>query len=369
MKIFENSNSRLDSLADGIFSIVMTILVFELKVPEIINPTNDLILKDLLTSYPLFLSYILSFATLFTYWRGYHSIVSDFAKNASVNFQNIAGTFLLFVALIPFSSHILGMYSDLPMGVIIFSVNMVIIGTLLLFMRLYAWKSTTIKNKRVTKIEMTHAHIRIFIPIFFAILAIPLSYINTGMALTILTMAIIFNLLKRSTKIICEFLEIEENNKPKMKTIIKKAHDFSLLDQNGKEHKLSDYLGQNILIYFYPKDDTPGCTKEACMLRDDFPNFENLNAKVLGISADSVKSHKKFAEKYNLPFTLLSDEKKEVLKKYGALAEKSMFGKTFLGIKRMSFLVGKKGEILKVYENVKPAVHAKEVLEDLKDLG
>ncbi|MDQ5883477.1 MAG: thioredoxin-dependent peroxiredoxin [Patescibacteria group bacterium] len=147
-----------------------------------------------------------------------------------------------------------------------------------------------------------------------------------------------------------------------------KAPDFTLLDQDGKEQALSDYLGQFVLIYFYPKDDTPGCTKEACMLRDDFPDFQKLNAKVLGISADSVKSHKKFAEKYNLPFTLLSDDKKEVLKKYGVMSEKSMFGKTFLGIKRMSYLIDKNGEVIKVYENVKPISHAKEVIEDLKNL-
>ena len=147
-----------------------------------------------------------------------------------------------------------------------------------------------------------------------------------------------------------------------------KAPDFELLDQDGKSHKLSDYKGQFVLIYFYPKDDTPGCTKEACMLRDDFPNFKKFSAKVFGISADSVKSHKKFSEKYDLPFTLLSDEKKEVLKKYGVISEKSMFGKTFLGIKRMSYLVDKDGGIAKVYENVKPAIHAGEVLEDLKNL-
>ncbi len=154
----------------------------------------------------------------------------------------------------------------------------------------------------------------------------------------------------------------------KLLKIKSKAPDFTLLDQDGKEHTLSDYLGKFILIYFYPKDDTPGCTKEACMLRDDFPNFKKLQAKVLGISADSVKSHKKFAEKYNLPFTLLSDEKKVVLKKYGVLSEKSMFGKTFLGIKRMSYLIDKEGNVAKVYENVKPAVHAEEVLADLKSI-
>lgn len=154
----------------------------------------------------------------------------------------------------------------------------------------------------------------------------------------------------------------------KMLKLKSKAPDFTLLDQDGKEQALSDYLGQFVLIYFYPKDDTPGCTKEACMLRDDFPDFQKLNAKVLGISADSVKSHKKFAEKYNLPFTLLSDDKKEVLKKYGVMSEKSMFGKTFLGIKRMSYLIDKNGEVIKVYENVKPISHAKEVIEDLKNL-
>ncbi|MDQ5901408.1 MAG: potassium channel family protein [Patescibacteria group bacterium] len=202
--------SRLDILADGIFAIVMTILVFEIKVPEISNPTNQEILNLLKNSYPLFLSYILSFAVLFTYWRGYHSIVSDFAKSFDVNFQNIAGAFLLFVALIPFSSHLLGEYSGVPMSVVVFSVNVMIIGLLLFFMRLYAWKSHTMKNKRVTKIEQTHAHMRIFIPIFFSLISIFISFINTNIALTILTVAIIFNLLKRSTKIICQFLEIEK---------------------------------------------------------------------------------------------------------------------------------------------------------------
>ena len=146
------------------------------------------------------------------------------------------------------------------------------------------------------------------------------------------------------------------------------APDFELPDQDGKSHTLSGYIGNFVLVYFYPKDDTPGCTKEACSLRDDFPNFKKLKAKVFGISADSVKSHKKFAEKYDLPFTLLSDEKKSVLKKYKAIGEKSMFGKTFLGIKRMSYLIDKEGKIVKVYEHVKPEFHAEEVLRDLQSL-
>lgn len=209
--------SRLDILADGIFAIVMTILVFEIKVPELLNPTNEAIFELLKNSYPLFLSYILSFAVLFTYWRGYHSIVSDFAKTFDVNFQNLAGAFLLFVALIPFSSHLLGVYSHTPASVIVFSANVILIGLLLFLMRLYAWKSHTIKNKRITKVEQIHSHIRIFIPIGFSGLAIPVSFVSTNIALSILTIAIIFNLLKRSTRIICEFLEIEHNNEKNIK--------------------------------------------------------------------------------------------------------------------------------------------------------
>jgi len=105
------------------------------------------------------------------------------------------------------------------------------------------------------------------------------------------------------------------------------AIDFTLPDQNGKLHKLSEYKGRWILLYFYPKDDTPGCTKEACAIRDAFPNFKKLQAIVFGISVDSVESHKKFAQKYNLPFTLLSDEKKEVVKKYGVWVEKLLWAK------------------------------------------
>ncbi len=145
-----------------------------------------------------------------------------------------------------------------------------------------------------------------------------------------------------------------------------KAKNFTLLDQDGKSHTLSDYFGNFILIYFYPKDDTPGCTKEACSIGEKFPSFEKLKIKVFGISADSIKSHKKFADKYKLPFTLLSDESKKVLKAYGALKEKSMFGNTFLGIQRMSYLIDEEGKILKVYEKVNPEKHADEVLEDIK---
>jgi thioredoxin-dependent peroxiredoxin len=147
------------------------------------------------------------------------------------------------------------------------------------------------------------------------------------------------------------------------------APDFTLSDQDGAEHALSAYRGRWVLLYFYPKDDTPGCTKEACMLRDALPRFEGLKAAVLGVSVDSVESHKKFAEKYGLPFTLLADPGKKVVNLYGVWGEKSMMGKKYMGTKRTSFLIGPDGVIKKIYENVKPDIHAEEVLADLAAFG
>ena len=131
------------------------------------------------------------------------------------------------------------------------------------------------------------------------------------------------------------------------------APEFTLQDQGGIERSLKEYRGVWAFLYFYPKDATPGCTKEACAIRDDFPDFGAQKARVLGVSTDSVASHKKFAEKYSLPFTLLSDEKKEVVGRYGVSS-------------RTSFLINPEGVIAKIYENVKPEVHAKEVLQDLR---
>ena len=140
------------------------------------------------------------------------------------------------------------------------------------------------------------------------------------------------------------------------------APDFTLPDQEGKKHKLSDYKDGWVLIYFYPKDDTPGCTKEACSIRDNFPKFKKLKAIVLGISVDSVKSHNKFAEKYKLPFILLADEDKRVVKKYGVWAKKKFMGREYMGTLRTSFLINPMGKIAKIYEKVNPEVHAEEVL-------
>ncbi len=144
-----------------------------------------------------------------------------------------------------------------------------------------------------------------------------------------------------------------------------KAPEFSLADQKGQIHQLADYRGQWLLLYFYPKDNTPGCTKEACAIRDAWQDFEAANAAVLGVSVDSVKSHKKFAADFSLPFPLLADEKKELVKKYGVWAKKKFMGREYLGTLRASFLINPAGKVAKIYEKVKPEIHADEVLADL----
>lgn len=144
------------------------------------------------------------------------------------------------------------------------------------------------------------------------------------------------------------------------------APDFTLLDQDGKNHALSDYKGKWVLLYFYPKDDTPGCTIEACAIRDQFKDFKSIGAVVLGVSTDSVASHKKFVTAYELPFTLLADVNKEVVGMYGVFGEKKFMGKTYMGTSRTSFLVDPSGNIAKVYEKVKPELHAAEVVADLR---
>ncbi len=144
------------------------------------------------------------------------------------------------------------------------------------------------------------------------------------------------------------------------------APDFTLPDQDGENHALSDYKGKWVLLYFYPKDDTPGCTIEACAIRDQFKDFKSIGAVVLGVSTDSVASHKKFATAYELPFTLLADVNKEVVGMYGVFGEKKFMGKTYMGTSRTSFLINPAGNIAKVYEKVKPEKHAAEVIADLR---
>lgn len=144
-----------------------------------------------------------------------------------------------------------------------------------------------------------------------------------------------------------------------------KAPNFSLQDQDGQTHSLQDYLGQWVVVYFYPKDDTPGCTTEACSFRDEYDYIKEHGAVVFGISKDSVASHKKFATKYNLHFPLLSDESLDTIKAYGAWGERSMYGKKYMGIIRCTFLIDPKGEIVKEYPKVTPKDHAVQIVKDL----
>jgi peroxiredoxin Q/BCP len=147
-----------------------------------------------------------------------------------------------------------------------------------------------------------------------------------------------------------------------------KAPDFKLKDQENNIHSLSNYKGNWVVLYFYPKDNTPGCTKEACSFRDNLEDLKKEGVVVLGVSADSVNSHQKFAEKYKLNFPILSDENKEIIKKYKAWGKKKFMGKTYEGILRITYLINKQGKIFKAYPNVSPENHALEILKDIKNI-
>ncbi len=153
-----------------------------------------------------------------------------------------------------------------------------------------------------------------------------------------------------------------------MPTIGKAAPAFTLDTDTGETVSLKDYKGQVVVLYFYPKDDTSGCTTEACEFRDSMPRFEGLNAVILGISPDSVKSHAKFKAKYELPFTLLADTEKVVAEAYGVWKEKSMYGRKYMGVERTTFLIDGKGILRQVFEKVKPAGHADAVAEAIAAL-
>ncbi len=145
------------------------------------------------------------------------------------------------------------------------------------------------------------------------------------------------------------------------------APDFLLPDQNGVVHQLSSKRGRWVVLYFYPKDDTPGCTTEACNFRDSIHELQKHNMDVIGISVNDVKSHKKFAEKYELPFTLLADTEKTVVTAYGVWGLKTMYGKEYEGIFRTTFLIDPEGTIVKIYEKVQPDGHATQILADAAD--
>ncbi len=142
----------------------------------------------------------------------------------------------------------------------------------------------------------------------------------------------------------------------------KKAPDFTAATDGGGKLKLSDLRGKPVVLYFYPKDDTPGCTKEACAFRDHFADFKKRGAVVLGVSTDPVKAHDKFVEKYKLPFTLLADEDHKIVEAYGVWGQKTFMGRKYMGTHRVTFLIGPDGKIQKIWPTVKPEEHAEEVL-------
>jgi peroxiredoxin Q/BCP len=148
----------------------------------------------------------------------------------------------------------------------------------------------------------------------------------------------------------------------------KKAPSFSLPDQQGKMHSLADYAGQPLVIYFYPKDDTPGCTRESCAFQDNLPKFKKSKAAVLGMSVLDSDSKAKFAKKYDLTFPLLADEDHAVMEKFGVWQEKSMYGKKYMGVARTTFLIGPDGKVVKRWDGVKVDGHAEEVLAAVQDL-
>jgi len=146
------------------------------------------------------------------------------------------------------------------------------------------------------------------------------------------------------------------------------APEFEMLDDTNVMRKLSDFRGKNVVLYFYPADDTPGCTKEACNFRDDYSAYEKANVVVLGVSPDDVKSHVKFKKKFDLPFPLLADEGHKVCDEYGVWGPKKFMGKEYEGVLRTTFLIDGNGNIVKVFENVRPAEHSAEVLSVLGEV-
>jgi len=200
--------ARLEQLADGIFAIVMTILVFEIKAPDILMPGNSnelyFAMKELL---PVFLSYLLSFSLLFTYWRAHHFFVSVYAKNIDRNLTNINAIFFLFLALIPFSTSLLGKYSNNQFAIIWFGLHTIVIGLCLFWIRGYVFKSDHIKNIEVSKQEIHRGTIRIFVPVVFALLAILISFADISLSLWLFTLAVIFNFSHTSTALISKFFK------------------------------------------------------------------------------------------------------------------------------------------------------------------
>lgn len=204
---------RIDGLTDGIFAIVMTLLVFEIKIPDTLGllATNKTLLTALISIYPLFLSYLLSFSLLFTYWRAHHYIASVLAKNVDIRLSNLSALFLFFVGLVPFSSHLIGTYNHTQVAIVLFGINIILIGLSLWAMRRYVIKSSAIETTPFTKTENEHANMRILLPVGIAIIAIIVSFFHKEIALVFFTLAILFNLSRRSTRYLFYIIDLFRN--------------------------------------------------------------------------------------------------------------------------------------------------------------
>lgn len=161
---------------------------------------------------------------------------------------------------------------------------------------------------------------------------------------------------------------IVQKERLKMLEVGKMAPEFTLLNQNNEEISLSNYRGKKVILYFYPKDNTPGCTKQACGFKELYPDFIEKDAVIIGISKDNVASHKRFEEKYQLPFTLLADQSLDVIKAYDVWKEKNMYGKKVMGIVRSTYLINEDGVIVKAFEKVKPGENAQNMLAELVNM-
>lgn len=206
-------HTRLDQLSDGIFAIVMTILVFEIKVPVIWGPIDNVGLwSEIKKMLPVLLSYVLSFSLLFTYWRAHHFFVSIYAKNVDSMLTNINALFFMLISLIPFSASILGQFNRNELSIIIFSIHTILIGLTLYWMRRYVLYSEHIKNPEITRREIRGSTIRTLVPVFFALIAIPLCFYSIKLSLALLTLIVIFNLSSYSTRL--------------FENVLKSAHGF-----------------------------------------------------------------------------------------------------------------------------------------------
>src|SRR3989344_3136631 len=203
------SHTRLDQLSDGIFAIVMTLLVFEIKIPEMANITGNVELWLFIKSLtPYFAAYVLSFALLFTYWRAHHFFVSIYAKNVDATLSNINALFFLLVAPLPFSASLLGRFSDNELAIAVFGIHIILIGLTLYWMRNYVLYSDTIKNPEIPPREIHGSTVRTLVPVICALIAIPVSFIGTGLSISLFTLAVIFNLSPTSTRLFEKLFKI-----------------------------------------------------------------------------------------------------------------------------------------------------------------